>query len=84
MKEGQRSLYQCRNAKITGGRMFGDTNWQSLYCAKGYNPLTINDRPLDYFDVQEGDPLYCDTCKDCRDFSDNGDKIYYKGDRGWT
>ena len=77
-----RSLYQCSHAQV---ELVGNVKWQvlGLRCVRGHEPLAHANKLLTYADLKNGDSLDCDTCTDCADYSDNGDKINYKGDRGW-
>ncbi len=72
-----RSLYQCSQARV------GFDGEPFIYCAKGHSQFTRDGIVLGYIDAQTGDPLNCDTCKDCADYSEIGGKIYDKGARGW-
>ena len=80
MKEGMRSLYQCSKAKV--GLLFGLKGIYDIYCVE-FHTLTRDGVPLNYYDLRDGDSLYCDTCKDCADYSEIGGKIYDKKARGW-
>ena len=88
MKEVMRSLYQCKNARCYADNYAQDLWDYGIYCAVGHNSFWGKDHQgnvytLRYEDLKAGDSLYCDTCKDCVDYSEIGGKIYDKGARGW-
>ena len=73
-----RSLYQCSQAR---GRVFLGEYY--IECHKRYEYLVRDGHRLTYEDLKNGDNLNCDTCTDCKDFSEIGGKIYRRSERGW-
>ena len=74
-----RSLYQCSRAKADYLQYVDSC---LVYCSMGHYPLEYLGVTLTYEDLKNGDSLKCDTCTDCKDFSDMGETPRRK-DRGW-
>jgi hypothetical protein len=66
------SLYECFNARVIG---------KKIYCKKGHF-LFVGLIEVGYDDLRLGEPLHCDSCRNCPDFDRIGDPISER-DKGW-
>ena len=70
---GERTLYECFNAKVLG---------DLIYCKVGHRLGGYHDG-IHIRRLIKGDPLRLSSCQDCPDFIQMDPQGYFEKDRGW-